>query len=257
MASETLFKFRRSLGADGRLGMALLASALLHALVMLTLSNYSIHGSAFTRPVYAPLRVRLEKLPESPEATPIVISQKKAVLHQKPAVAIPVTPVAPADIEPSLFQPGVSVSETLYLRPIAGRVSSPLLATGEFHPLSEISVKPEMVRMRVPKYPRPAQDQNLSGWVIVLLFVDEQGKVVEAAPVESSESFSDYAKDIAEDMRDSVFTPGKIDGRAVKTLMFATVRFDSKGLSGSEGARAAIAPMPAQNPESPGNPGKP
>lgn len=257
MASEALFKFCRSLGADGRLGMALLASALLHALVMLTLSKYSIDGVVFTRSVYAPLRVRLEKLPESPEATPIVISQKKAVLHQKPTAATPQTPAAPAQIEPSLFQPGVSVSESSYLRPITGRVSSPLLATGEFHRLSEISVKPEIVRMRVPKYPGPAKDQNLSGWVIVLLFVDEQGKVVEAAAVDSSESFSDYGKDIAEEMRDSAFIPGQLDGRAVKTLVFTTVRFDSKGLSGSEAAKATIAPMPAQSPVSTENPGKP
>jgi hypothetical protein len=236
--------------------MALLASVLLHALVMLTLSKYFMHGGVFTRPVYAPLRVRLEKLPESPEATPIVISRKKAVLHRKPAAAMPVTPAAPAEIEPSLFQPGVSVAETPYLRPITGRVSSPLLATGEFRPLSEISVKPEIVRMRVPKYPRPAQDQNLSGWVIVLLFVDEEGKVVDTAAVDSSESFSDYGKDIAGEMRDSIFTPGQIDGRAVKTLMFATVRFDSRGLSGSDGASATIAPMPARSPVSAGNPAK-
>ena len=257
MTSEVFFNFRRLPGAERRLGMAVMASALLHALVILTLSKYSLHGVVFTRPVYAPLRVRLEKLPESPEATPIVISQKKAVLHQKPTAATPQTPVTPAEIEPTLFRPGVSVSETLYLRPITGRVGSPLLATGEFRRLSEIDIKPEMIRMRVPKYPRPAQDQNLSGWVIVIFFVDEQGKVVEAAAVDSSESFSDFAKDIAEEMRDSVFTPGQIDGRAVKTLMFATVRFDSKGLAGVEGPGAAIAPTSAQSPESAGNPGKP
>jgi TonB family protein len=236
MAGATFFGIRRPADADRRLGMALLASALLHALVMLTLSKYSIHGPVFTRPVYAPLRVRLEKLPESPEVTPMVMSQKKALLHQKPTAAPPSTPVVPAQIEPSLFQPGVSVSATLYLNPVAGRVNSPLLATGEFHRLSEVSETPEVVRMRIPKYPRPAQDQRVSGWVVVLMFVDEQGKVVEAATVESSESFGDYANDIAEQMRDSLFTPGKINGRAVKTMMFATVRFDSTGLSGANAA---------------------
>lgn len=242
MVSETLFNIRLSLDADRRLGMALLASALLHALMLLTLSKYSLHGSVFTRPVYAPLRVRLEKLPEAPEAAPMVTSQKKAMLHQKPNVATSVSPPPPAEIEPSASQPGVSVSDTLYLRPIAGSVSSPLLATGEFHRSSEISEKPEPVRMRVPKYPRPAREQNLSGWVIVMLFVDEQGQVVEAAAVESSESFGDYGKDVAEELRGSVFNPGKLDGKAVKTLIFATVRFDSRDLSGLDSGKGATEP---------------
>ncbi|CAN0505619.1 unnamed protein product, partial [Phaeothamnion confervicola] len=81
-----------------------------------------------------------------------------------------------------------------------------------------------------PQYPRPAQEQKLSGWTIVMLLVDEQGKVLETAPVESSEAFMDYDKGVAEELRGSTFTPGKLDGRAVKTMMFVTVRFDPAGL---------------------------
>jgi outer membrane biosynthesis protein TonB len=195
------------------------------------------------------LSVRIEKLPESPEATPIVTNDKKASLHQKLNAPKPVPTAAPADIEPSLSQPGVSVSETLYLRPISGRVSSPLLATGEFRRTSDISEKPEAVAMRVPNYPRPAREQNLSGWVIVMLLVDEQGKVVDTVAVEASESFSDYERDVAEELRGSTFTPGKLDGRAVKTLIFATVRFDSKALSGLEPAKGPTAPVSVENQE--------
>jgi hypothetical protein len=249
MASETFFIFRRPLDPDQRLGMALLASALLHALMLLSLSRYSVHGNVFTRPVYAPLSVRIERLPESPEATPIVVHEKKASVRQKFNAPKPVATTAPADIEASLPQPGISVSETLYLRPIPRRVSNPLLATGEYRRISDISEKPELVAMRVPKYPRPAQEQKLSGWVIVMLLVDERGKVVDTAAVEFSESFNDYGRDVAEDLRGSIFTPGKLDGRAVKTLMFATVRFDSEGLSGLEPAEDATAPVSVENME--------
>jgi outer membrane biosynthesis protein TonB len=249
MVSDTFFIFRRPLDPDQRLGMALLASALLHALMLMSLSTYSIHGNVFTRPVVAPLSVRIERLPESPEATPIVINDKKVSLHQKLNAPMPVATTAPADIEPSLSQPGVSVSDNLYLRPISGRVSSPLLATGEFRRTSDISEKPETVAMRVPKYPRPAREQKLSGWVIVMLLVDERGKVVDTAAVESSESFNDYERDVAEELRGSIFTPGKLDGRAVKTLMFATVRFDFKALSGLEPAKDTTAPVPVENKE--------
>jgi len=247
MASETYFMLRRRLHPAQRLGMALLASALLHALMLLSLSRYSVHGNVFTRPVDAPLSVRIERLPESPEATPIAINDKKVSFHQKVNADKPVATGAPADIAPVLSQPGVSVSETLYLRPIPGRVSSPLLASGEFQRASDISEKPEVVAMRVPTYPRPAREQKLSGWVIVMLLVDERGKVVDTAAVESSESFNDYEREVAEDLRGSIFTPGKLDGRAVKTLMFATVRFDSKALSGLETAKHTTAPVPVEN----------
>ena len=68
-----------------------------------------------------------------------------------------------------------------------------------------------------------------------------------SAAVESSESFNDYERDVAEDLRGSTFTPGKLDGRAVKTLMFATVRFDSKALSGLETGKDTTAPVPVEN----------
>ena len=97
--------------------------------------------------------------------------------------------------------------------------------------------------MRVPKYPRRAWEQKVSGWVVVMLLVDERGKVVDTAAVESSESFNDYQSDVAQDLRGSTFVPGKLDGRAVKTLMFVTARFDYVGPTGLEPTSDKGAPV--------------
>jgi TonB family protein len=225
---------RRPFVPEGRLGLALLASALLHSLTLLTLSNYAVRGGVFTRPIFAPLSVRIEHLPAPPAAKPMAINRSKAALHLKASssVADPVTP--PREIETVLPEPGVSFSEILYLRPIPGRVSSPLLKSGEFRRSSEVSEKPEILRMRMPKYPQPVREQKIAGWVTVLLFVDEDGKVVDTAPIEASEVFSDYEKEIAAGLRDSAFTPGKLDGRPVKTQVFITVRFDPRAISGTD-----------------------
>jgi len=112
-----------------------------------------------------------------------------------------------------------------------------------------VSEKPKVIAMRVPEYPRPAWEQKVSGWVIVMFVVDERGKVVDTAALDSSESFSDYAQDISKDLRGSTFAPGKIDGQAVKTLTFVTVRFDYKGLSGREPATDTSAPVSMENDE--------
>ncbi|HKQ25155.1 MAG TPA: energy transducer TonB [Burkholderiales bacterium] len=246
MLSETYHMFRGPLDQDQRLGMALIASVLLHALMWVSLSSYFLPGSVVARPVYAPLSIRIERSPKSP-ATPVVINDKKALLRQKLSTPKPVAIAAPVDFEPSSSQPGVSISDAMYLRPISSHVSSSLLATGEFLRSSDISQKPEVIAMRVPKYPRSAWERKASGWVVVMFLVDERGKVVDIAAVESSESFGDYERDIAEDLRHSTFVPGKLDGRAVKALTFAKVRFDYRDSSGLEPATHARAPVSIAN----------
>ncbi|MEO8157604.1 MAG: TonB family protein [Betaproteobacteria bacterium] len=231
--------------AGRRLGAAILASALLHALLLFSLSVYPVHGRVFTGPVRPALSVRIEKLPLPQEATQVAIDKKKAVHHLMRQSTAPLPATVPANIEPPLSQPGVSVTTNRYLKPVGGRAASALLDSGEFRRASEISEMPEIVSIRVPEYPRPAREQTLSGWVIVMLLVDEQGKVVEAAPVESSEAFSDYDKRVAEELRGSTFNPGKLDGRAVKAMMFVTVRFDPAGLPDPAKATDTTATVPA------------
>lgn len=251
MASKTMIFLRRPLHPNIRLGMALVASVLLHALLLSSVSAYSVHGNVFARPVHAPLSVRIETLPESPEAAPIVINNKKALLRRNLNAPKPVPTTVPADIEPVLSQPGVSVSDTLYVRPIPRRASSPLLAGGEYLRSSDFSERPEAVALRIPPYPRSAREQRQSGWVIVMLFVDERGKVVDAAAVESTESFNEYEREVAEQLRGSTFTPGKRDGKEVKTLTFVRVRFDSRDLPDAEIDKRTGAPVSVENEDKP------
>jgi hypothetical protein len=230
MASTNIFDYW-PVAPDRRLGTALTVSALLHALLLLSLSKYSFDGSVFTQSVNTPLRVRIEKLSESQHASPLLIEKKKAAVHNETAAVAPVSRSVPQAVEPSLPQPGVSVAETLYLRPIPSRANSSLLATGEFRRSSELTEQPETIRLQIPHYPQPAHEQGLSGWVLVMLMVDENGKVLETAAVDSSEAFGEFRQGVAQEMRNSFFIPGKLDGRAVKTLVFAMVGFDSRALS--------------------------
>ncbi len=249
MLGKTYHTFRRPLNRDQRLGMALMASVLLHALMWVSLSTYVVRGNVFTRPVYAPLSIRIERLPKSRAAMPVVIKDKKASLQQKLDRPKPVAIAARVDFEPPSSQPGVSISDSMYLRPISSHVGSSLLATGEFLRSSDISQNPEVIAMRVPKYPRQAREHKVSGWVVVMFLVDERGNVVDTAVVESSESFGAYESDIAEDLRHSTFAPGKLDGQAVKTMTFAKVRFDYKDSSGLEPGTDTGAPVSIENGE--------
>lgn len=227
IADKTFQVLRNASVRDRRLGMALLGSALVHLLTLLCFANYSVHGRAFTRPIFPPLNVRIEKpqAPESPAARPLAVERKKAALHLKTSMATSAVRAEPAEVAAALPEPGVSLVETAYLKPIGSRVNSPLLAGGEFLRAAQLSEPASMAKMRVPGYPREAREKNLSGWVTVMFFVDDRGRVVETAAVDASESFDSFATDVAAQMRDSTFAPGKVDGHAVKALAFTTVRF--------------------------------
>ncbi len=212
--------------------MAVVASLLLHAIMLMTLSSVSLAGNGFTWPVQMPLSVLIEKPTPARKATPPVHVSNPMVVNAKrapparSAEAASASPPSAVDVPQYPAQPGVSVSEMLYPGSIPARVTSPLLLDETYRPATDISEPPSAIAIRIPTYPLPAQEQKSSGWVIVMLFLDERGRVVDTVALTSSESFSAYEESVAAQLQGSFYAPGKLDGQAVKTRMFAKVRFD-------------------------------
>jgi TonB family protein len=209
-----------------RFGVAILASALAHTLTLLTVLDYPV-GGGFTRPVFAPLSVRIERSRDLPAASALVTQGKKSLLSVAASATVSGASILPPEIDSLPPEPGVSLSEALYLRPIGGLLSSPLLDGGEFHQPWEVSEKAAMLRVSMPKYPQAMREQKIGGWVTVLVFVDEGGKVVDTAALKASEVLDDYKAEVAAAMRHSTFIPAKVDRRPVKSLILITVRFDA------------------------------
>ncbi|MFN0038137.1 MAG: energy transducer TonB [Burkholderiales bacterium] len=232
--------------------MALLVSMVLHALAVISLRDFSIHERVFDYPLDAPLIIRMEKLPESNIAVPMVVRNKSASPRNKSPDARQVSKSVPAQDTPSVSHPGVSVSQLLYQKPIPARVGGALLESGEFLRPEVLGQRPQAQVLSIPRYPLTASLHGISGSVVVILFVDEYGRVADAAAVDASESFSAYAKQVAADLRGSVFMPAMQDGRAVKAVEFVMVKFDAGGVSASEGTAGAVdlnrspAPVPRQ-----------
>jgi Gram-negative bacterial TonB protein C-terminal len=223
--------------------MALLVSVLLHALMLLSLPEKTESESIVVRSVRAPLSVVIEELPVLPVTVPIVIPEKKLPSDKELEAASAVASRAQEEIKQSIVRPDVSVSNMFFLRPIPSRVNHALLASGEYFRIADIGEVPEPVAMKIPEYPPMAAAEKISGWVLVMLFVDEHGKALDTTAVESSESFTGFADQVAAGLRGAIYTPGKLDGRAVKTLMFATVRFEAPKASESQVAEAAHRPL--------------
>jgi hypothetical protein len=213
--------------------------------MLTSLSRYVIHDGFASRPAPVVMSVRVDGVPEPPEPVPIVIRQKKGVLHQKPVAPAQTASPTPAHVEPSLPQPGVAVAETLFLQPIPARVSNPLLMDSDYRTTTGLSQMPEALAIKVPNYPRQAATNKTSGWVVAMLFLDERGTVVDTVAITSSESFNEYEKEVAQHLQGSIFSPGKLDGREVKARVFIKVNFDARALSGLETAKDPVTTVPA------------
>jgi Gram-negative bacterial TonB protein C-terminal len=225
-----------------RLGVALIASVMLHGLTLISLPDIT-KGGIFVRPAREPVRVSFEKLPIQQVVAPIVVRARKELPRQELESPKSVAKSDRKEFERSLARSGVSVKDEWFLRPIPSGVNSSLLASGEYHRIVDITETPEPVAMKVPEYPLMAAAQKISGWVLVMLFVDEHGKAVETVAVDCSESFFGFADQVAAGLQGSTYTPGKLDGRAVKTLMFASVRFEAPKLLESQVAKEAHASL--------------
>lgn len=239
MTSRTIYASVRSAQPHRQLAVALLVSVVLHVLAVISLREFSIHERVFDYPLHAPLIIRMEKRPESNIAVPLVVRNESTSPRNNIPDTKQVARTVPAQDTPSISHPGVSVSQMLYQKPIPARVGSALLESGEFFRPEDLSQRPQAQALSIPRYPLAASVQGISGSVVVILFVDEYGRVVDAAAVDASETYSDYAKQVAADLRGSVFTPALQEGRTVKAVEFVMVRFDAGGVSASEATAGA------------------
>jgi TonB family protein len=131
------------------------------------------------------------------------------------------TPV-PAPIE---TYPGVTVAQATYAGPLPPVVDA--ASRGEIYLRDgDLDERPVPLQMAVPEYPPEAVERKAGGTVLVALYLDEEGRVVEAAAVSSSEDLAEFRDDIAHALLAATFTPALKDGQPVKSLVFQVVRLD-------------------------------
>jgi len=250
----------RIIADNQRMGSALLGSILAHAVVAALVSIYL--GMPDIRRVlpsdfHNPLRARLaapeksnlpeDQLPPTVEApapvpTPEVLRPgavlSKPVPGLEPArmperreVSVPTKLVNHAGEPGPPF--GVQLNETLFSRPLPRRFieANPLLEGQGFVRDADLDERPRATTLVIPDYPSAESAHRREGWVTVAFFIDEEGKVVHAAPVEGSESMMPYEKLLADTLGRSTFTPAKVKGKPVKSIVFHMLRFHPDGWS--------------------------
>jgi protein TonB len=106
------------------------------------------------------------------------------------------------------------------------RISSPVDPT--YYPASRLDVRPKALRVIAPEFPPDAEAANVPGKVIVLLLIDETGKVDQALVVEAIPR--DYFEESAlTALRSARFEPGPKGNRPVRSRVLISINYDPAG----------------------------
>ena len=99
----------------------------------------------------------------------------------------------------------------------------------KFYKSSELDQQPFPLIDIFPTYPPLAQTDNLSGWVRLLIHLDEDGNVIHLTVLESdpTEIFDEAALSA---FRITQFSPGIRQGNRVKSRLVVKVNFDSQSI---------------------------
>lgn len=249
MAYPLTATLHRAVNVSPRMVCALIVSVLLHIALFsgLPLDLWRVHRGV---PGYRPMPLiahivaqQKSGQPETRSATfppqashPAAAKEQKYATLSRPAPAgeLPPARTVGAAAIPSVPRGGgtpgprygVSIDELLYQRPLPRQFANPLLEAPGFVRDTALDERPTPIDLVIPDYPQPALAAKTKGWVIVAFFLDEEGNVIDVAPVESSEGFIDFQKEVTAALRRSTFTPGKVQDQPVKSLTFQMVRFD-------------------------------
>lgn len=209
------------------------AKSLLRLLVMVEFSLalhlaiiFGIHVGTVERGAVArtPIEARLMPAPDDKAAQMHILVKaidrpiKSHVDDYLPPQATPSPSKEPA---PEPQQPGLpesAASPTL--------LEAPLPPDPTFYPSREVDVPAAWAIKPNTQYPAQADKESIKGEVLMLLLVDEHGKVLEASVVEVKPSGYGFEEAAMASVAQARFNPAMRKGRAVKSRVVYRVSFE-------------------------------
>lgn len=144
-------------------------------------------------------------------AKPVPPEPEAAPLAPGPQQAAPAAGFAPPAESPGL--PSIAV---------------PLIEDPTYYSAKEVDLHPAALQAILPVYPTEAASASVTGSVVLMLLLDESGKVLEVF-VEEANPPGYFEKSATEAFRNARFTPAQRHGRAVKSRVLIKVNYDLTG----------------------------
>jgi len=208
-----------------KLALTLAGSLLLHFALIFGLQIRAVPAANLSariiqaRLVEAPGRVTPPQpaptqMPEpAPAADALARQAAEPVPPPTPSASAPPTPIPPASAaapENSANLPSIEV---------------PLLEDPTYYPAQEVDVHPTALQAIQPFYPDEAASANATGSVVLVLLLDESGKVQDIS-VEDANPPGVFDKSALDAFRSARFTPAQRHGRTVKSRVRIKVTYE-------------------------------
>jgi len=112
----------------------------------------------------------------------------------------------------------------------------PSQPASHYYAVRELDVRPAITRHVEPAYPEAAARRNLSGKVVIRLYIDNKGRVERVQTLRARPA-GYFEQSVERAFREARFTPGMKGGHAVRTKMTIEVSFDSPPPGPASGKR--------------------
>lgn len=200
-----------------RLALTLAASLLLHFALI-----FGLQIRAVSAPAHA-ARVIQARLVEAQEAlaAPILEPDTLAVQAQAP---LPLAEPEPAAPEP----PAAATPASAAAPESSARLPSievPLIEDPTYYSAKEVDVHPAALQAIQPRYPDEAASANVTGSVVLVLLLDEGGRVKDIS-VEEAEPPGYFEASALKAFRHARFAPAQRGGKVVKSRMRIKVNYE-------------------------------
>jgi protein TonB len=210
-------------GPAQRLLLALIVSVALHLALIFFVKIAPPQPSNRARSVV--IEVRLEEVNHPAVKAAITMLEKKQADHPQPKLEPAPAPSAEKPPVPEQKpEPASAAAQAENKSPLPS-LEVPLVEDPTFYPAKQLDVHPQALAPVNPLFPDKAANDNTSGEVTVLLFIDETGKVRDLAVVDAKpEGY--FEESSLNAFRNTRWAPAQKDGRIVKSRVLIRVRYE-------------------------------
>ncbi|PWB55194.1 MAG: energy transducer TonB [Nitrosomonadales bacterium] len=203
--------------AAEKLALTLAASLLLHFALIFGLQIRAVPAASHAGKV---IQARLAEPPRVAAVAPPAPDTLTVQAQETPPLPLeePASAETPAEAPPaSAAAPERSAS--------LPSIEVPLIEDPTYYPAKEVDVHPAALQIIQPSYPDEAVRANAAGSVVLVLLLDESGKVQELS-VEEASPPGMFEQSALDAFRHARFSPAQRNGRVVKSRVRIKVTYD-------------------------------
>lgn len=209
--------------AAEKLALTLAGSLILHFALIFGLQIRALPAAAPSTRIIQARLVEASRPITAPQAAPTQVAEPEPTPD---TTALQVTEPAPAPAAAEPPPPELPASAAAPEKNAnLPSIEAPLLEDPTYYPAQEVDVHPTALQSIQPAYPAEAASANVAGSVVLVLLLDESGRVQDIT-VEESSPPGMFDKSALEAFRTARFTPAQRHGRAVKSRVRIKVTYE-------------------------------